>query len=63
MAATRRMARIRSCPVDTIATTGSDGFIHQHLFYFLQDNDGDGGTKPADGLYLVAERMKMPGLG
>jgi hypothetical protein len=49
-------------PGGPIATTGSDGFIHQHLFYFLQDNDGDSGTRPADGLYLVAERMKMPGL-
>jgi hypothetical protein len=49
-------------PGGPIATTGSDGFLHQHLFYFLQDNDGDSGTKPADGLYLVAERMKMPGL-
>jgi hypothetical protein len=49
-------------PGGPIGTTAADGFIHQHLFYFLQDNDGDSGTKPADGLYLVAERMKMPGL-
>ncbi len=49
-------------PGGTIATTGSDGFVHQHLFYFLQDNDGNSGTMPADGLYLLAERMKLPGL-
>jgi hypothetical protein len=49
-------------PGGTIATTGSDGFVHQHLYYFLQDNDGNSATTPADGLYLVTERMKLPGL-
>ncbi len=49
-------------PGGTIATTGSDGFIHQHLYYFLQDNDGNSGTTPADGLYLIAMRLKLPGL-
>ena len=49
-------------PGGTIDTTASDGFLHRHLYYFLQDNDGDSSTTPADGLYLVAERMKVPGL-
>ena len=49
-------------PGGVIDTTASDGFIHRHLYWFLQDNDGNGGTTPADGLYLVAIRMKMPGL-
>ena len=49
-------------PGGVIDTTASDGFIHRHLFWFLQDNDGNSATKPADGLYLVAIRMKMPGL-
>jgi hypothetical protein len=49
-------------PGGVIDTTASDGFIHRHLFWFLQDNDGNSGTTPADGLYLVAIRMKMPGL-
>ena len=49
-------------PGGTIATTGSDGFVHQHLYYFLQDNDGNSGTTPVDGLYLLAERLKLPGL-
>jgi hypothetical protein len=49
-------------PGGVIDTTASDGFIHRHLFWFLQDNDGSSATAPADGLYLVALRMKMPGL-
>jgi hypothetical protein len=49
-------------PGGVIDTTASDGFIHRHLFWFLQDNDGNSATKPTDGLYLAAIRMKMPGL-
>jgi hypothetical protein len=49
-------------PGGVIDTTASDGFIHRHLFWFIQDNDGNSATKPADGLYLISIRMKMSGL-
>jgi hypothetical protein len=49
-------------PGGTIDNTASDGFMHRHLFFFLQDNDGDSSTTPADGLYLLALHLKMPGL-
>lgn len=45
-----------------IATTNADGSLHQHRFFFLEDGDGDGGTVPVDGIYLLALRLKMPGL-
>jgi hypothetical protein len=45
-----------------IATTASDGSMHQHRYFFLEDNDGDSGTVPVDGLYLLAMRLRMPGL-
>jgi Dockerin type I domain len=45
-----------------IATTNSDGSLHQHRFFFLEDGDGEGGTVPVDGIYLLALRLKMPGL-
>ena len=44
-------------PIDT---TASDGFLHRHLYFFLQDNDGNSGTTPADGLYLLALQLKIP---
>ncbi len=49
-------------PGGKIATTGPDGSMHQHLFFSLQDNDGDSSTLPVDGLYLIAMRLKLPGL-
>jgi hypothetical protein len=49
-------------PGGKIAKTAADGFIHQHLFFSLQDNDGDSSTLPVDGLYLIAIRLKLPGL-
>jgi hypothetical protein len=52
----------RIVPGGVIDTTASDGFIHRHLFWFIQDNDGNSATMPADGLYLISIRMKMPGL-
>lgn len=42
--------------------TAADGSLHRHRFYFLQDNDGNGATVPADGIYLFAMRMKMTGM-
>jgi hypothetical protein len=49
-------------PGGKIAKTAADGFIHQHLFFSLQDNDGNSSTLPVDGLYLIAIRLKLPGL-
>jgi hypothetical protein len=49
-------------PGGTIDNTASDGFMHRHLFFFLQDNDGNSTTTPADGLYLLALHLKIPGL-
>lgn len=45
-----------------IDDTAADGSLHRHRFYFLQDNDGNGATVPADGIYLFAMSMKMTGL-
>jgi hypothetical protein len=49
-------------PGGVIDTTASDGFIHRHLFWFLEDNDGSSQTTPVDGLYLLAIRLRMPEL-
>jgi hypothetical protein len=49
-------------PGSKIALTGSDGSMHQHLLFALQDNDGNDATLPVDGLYLIAIRLKIPGL-
>ncbi len=38
------------------------GYLHQHLSFFLQDNDGNDATLPVDGFYLIAMRLKLPGL-
>ena len=49
-------------PGGKIALTGADGALHQHLLFALQDNDGNDATLPLDGLYLIAIRLKIPGL-
>jgi hypothetical protein len=49
-------------PGGVIDTTASDGFIHRHRFFFIEDNDGNSATQPADGLYLIALRLRMAGL-
>jgi hypothetical protein len=49
-------------PGGKIAKAAADGFVHQHLFFSLQDNDGNSSTLPVDGLYLIAMRLKLPGL-
>ncbi|MGL4514975.1 MAG: hypothetical protein ACRCT8_17970 [Lacipirellulaceae bacterium] len=47
----------------TVARTGTNGSIHQHLFYFLDDNgDGTNSTLPASGVYLIAMRLRIDGL-
>ncbi len=49
-------------PGATIATTGSNGFIHEHRFFFLDDGDGNFGTTPNDGIYLIAMQLRMAGV-
>ncbi len=44
-----------------IGETHADGSLHFHRYFFLEDNDGDGATSPADGIYLIAERYRMDG--
>src|SRR5205823_3934172 len=45
-----------------IGQTGSDGSLHYHRYFFLQDNDGNSSTSPLDGIYLIAERFRMNGV-
>jgi hypothetical protein len=46
-----------------IATTAADGFIHQHRFFFLDnDHDDNNATVAANGVYLVSLRLRLPGL-
>jgi hypothetical protein len=42
----------------TIATTGSDGFVHRHLDFELSSTAGT----PADGIYLLAPVFTMVGV-
>ena len=49
-------------PGGTIDNTAADGSLHRHRYYFLQDNDGNNATLPADGIYLFAMQFRMPGL-
>jgi hypothetical protein len=49
-------------PGGVIVSTNSDGSFHQHRFFQLEDGDGNSLTKPADGLYLLAMRLRMTGL-
>ena len=49
-------------PGGAIGSTTADGSLHLHRYYFLQDNDGNGATLPADGIYLFAMQFRMPGL-
>ena len=39
--------------------TSPEGILHKHISYSAR---GSGGSNPADGLYLVAINLKMPGL-
>ena len=46
-----------------IAPTSPSGEIHEHLFYFLDDNgDGENTTLPEAGIYLLGMRLDIPGL-
>jgi hypothetical protein len=48
-------------PGGVIDTTALDGAMHRHRFFFLERDSGSG-PPPADGLYLVAMRLRMAGL-
>ncbi|MEM9656884.1 MAG: hypothetical protein AAF961_00850 [Planctomycetota bacterium] len=48
---------------DVIDRTPPNGAIHQHLYFFLDDNgDGENTTLPDQGIYLVAMRLQIDGL-
>ncbi len=50
-------------PGKRIALTADDGFIHQHDFFFLDnDHDDNNATVAADGVYLIALRLRMSAL-
>jgi hypothetical protein len=49
-------------PGGVIDDTASDGSLHRHRFFSLEDGDGNGSTLPVDGIYLMAMRLKMNGL-
>jgi hypothetical protein len=45
-----------------ITRTDATGFLHQHNYFQLDDGSGYMGTRPADGVYLFALQLRMPGL-
>jgi hypothetical protein len=50
-------------PGQVIARTSGNGSIHQHNFFFLDDNaDGTNNTLPAQGIYLIAMRLRIGAL-
>jgi hypothetical protein len=49
-------------PSGVIDDTAADGSLHRHRFYQLLDNDGNGSTLPAGGIYLFAMQLRMAGL-
>jgi hypothetical protein len=49
-------------PGGAIARTDASGFVHQHNYFLLDDGSGYQGTPPADGIYLWALQVRMPGL-
>jgi hypothetical protein len=47
-------------PGQVIARTSSNGSIHQHNFFFLDDNgDGTNSTLPATGIYLLSMQLRI----
>jgi hypothetical protein len=49
-------------PGDVINDTNSDGSLHTHRFFYLDSGNQNATTNPADGIYLMSMRLKMPGL-
>ncbi|MBX3435375.1 MAG: hypothetical protein KF847_18825 [Pirellulales bacterium] len=48
-------------PGGAVVRTNSQGGIHSHRTWALDDNDGSLETDPADGIYLAAVRLRMEG--
>ncbi len=46
-------------PGDVIEITAANGGIHAHRFFFLDSGDNNAVTTPADGIYLLAMRLRM----
>ncbi|QDU90243.1 hypothetical protein Pla175_36450 [Pirellulimonas nuda] len=50
-------------PGHTIETTGANGFMHEHRFFYLDDDtDVNNGSAPAEGYYLISMQLRMEGL-
>ncbi|WP_197526444.1 hypothetical protein [Botrimarina colliarenosi] len=50
-------------PGYTVETTGPNGSMHEHRFFFLDDNgDGMNTTLPQAGIYLFAMQLRVAGL-
>jgi hypothetical protein len=50
-------------PGHIVDTTASDGLIHVHRFFFLDnDHDDDNATVAAEGVYLISMRLRVAGL-
>jgi hypothetical protein len=49
-------------PGGGIEITAANGTLHRHREFKLDDGDGNGATDPADGIYVIAMRMRMEGL-
>jgi hypothetical protein len=49
-------------PGEVIEITAASGGIHSHRFFFLDSGDNNATTTPADGIYLMAMRLRMEGL-
>jgi hypothetical protein len=49
-------------PGGVIGDSGSDGSLHVHRFFNVADGDANPATNPAAGIYLVALRLRMPGV-
>jgi len=49
-------------PGAVIDRTAANGYVHVHRFFFLDDGDAADATSPADGVYLIAMRLRMAGL-
>lgn len=50
-------------PGQIIGTTASDGFLHQHRYFFLDDDTNpNNSTVAVEGVYLIAMRLRMEGI-
>ncbi len=49
-------------PGSVIAPTPPNGYVHEHPYFLLDDNDGVDSTLPAAGIYLIAFEFEINGL-